>query len=166
MISVVNCGEPVGSPSNATLVTSEQTTTIGSELVYNCDDEDMVVTSGNLTILCEGDGRWSDNPPVCGTNDSCKIYSGKYNDNFLYYLNLYIFITEKDCGSVPTDFFGNPLSDDFTTTVGSEVVIKCLPGFSAGNIRNNIYTVRCMEDGQWSEPDTDYCGNYYLWIPK
>lgn len=58
----VDCGSPVR-PDRGSIKLTNGTTTVGSVVKYQCDDDYWLVGPADLT--CTKDGKWSGNAPVC-----------------------------------------------------------------------------------------------------
>ena len=55
-----------GSGVGATFLSGNQTHRYLEMANYTCINTDAMVIQGNLSLQCQGNGEWSDSPPVCG----------------------------------------------------------------------------------------------------
>lgn len=58
----VDCGTPVR-PDRGSIQLVNGTTTVGSKVKYQCDDDYWLV--GAADLICTKDGKWSGDAPVC-----------------------------------------------------------------------------------------------------
>ena len=61
---MVECPPPVN--GTGTLLKSSSDTYRYQDVAnYTCNDDVAIVTDGSLSLLCEANGEWSDEPPTC-----------------------------------------------------------------------------------------------------
>ena len=63
---MVECPLPVNG-TGALLETTSETYSYQEVANYTCIDDAAMVTDGSLSLLCEANGEWSDEPPTCST---------------------------------------------------------------------------------------------------
>lgn len=68
--SAVSCGIP-DSPGNGSVIGNEFT--LGSRLIYECNEGFKLESSQQATAVCQEDGLWSNKgrPPVCKCKWAC-----------------------------------------------------------------------------------------------
>jgi len=83
---------------------------------------------GSDTLICEGNGKWSANPPTCKSIYECPVLEEPENGMLIY---------ASDSGIINESLLSYPL--------GTFVEIKCKKGFSTEN--ENL--ISCTETGVW-----------------
>ena len=64
LFQAISCAAP-GSGTDATFVAASDPYRYQDVVNYTCDSDAAIVTRGSLSLRCEANGQWSDEPPTC-----------------------------------------------------------------------------------------------------
>lgn len=71
MIIITDCGDP--SPANGVLIKPYNTTTVGSEIRFQCIESNDLVSIDETFAVCEEDGNWNPDPAMYGCFTTSKF---------------------------------------------------------------------------------------------
>lgn len=101
--SAVSCGIPE-SPGNGSVIGNEFT--LGSRLIYECNEGFKLESSQQATAVCQEDGLWSNKgrPPVCKCKWACisQYFLRTFSENssrlmFRFYINIWPEVAIQEC---------------------------------------------------------------------
>lgn len=171
----VDCGAPAR-PDRGTAHLVNSSTTVGTMVKYECDDDYWLV--GPSELVCTKEGKWSGDAPVCElvTCDTPHVPPGSYVVGYDYNVrstiqyhcdpghvlrgNSVLECLENgewnseapdceyiDCGAITPIPYGSHKYAKNTTYVGSEVVFSCSPSHKLTGVPKRT----CLESGIWSD---------------
>ncbi|XP_017853153.1 sushi, von Willebrand factor type A, EGF and pentraxin domain-containing protein 1 [Drosophila busckii] len=171
----VDCGAPAR-PDRGISILLNATTTVGSVVKYECDEDHWL--DGPAELYCTRDGKWSGEAPVCElvTCETPQVPTGAFVIGYDYNVHSKIqyncdpghimhgnamlecldsgewssdapFCEYVDCGTILPIPYGSHKYVTNTTYVGSEVVFSC----SQSHKLNGVLKRKCLESASWSD---------------
>ncbi|KAM7347402.1 CUB and Sushi multiple domains furrowed [Cochliomyia hominivorax] len=171
----VDCGSPAR-PDHGIAVLINSSTTVGSMVKYECEDDYWI--DGPSELYCTKEGKWSGDAPVCElvTCDTPHVPPGSFVVGYDYNVHSKItyncdpghvlrgnpilecldtgdwstdapFCEYIDCGTITPVPYGIHKYTTNTTYVGSEVTFSCSQSHKLSGVPKRI----CLESGVWSD---------------